>query len=355
MRTPYAVVLALCVACTDTQDPEPTGAGSTTTATSSSSTPGTNSSGPHTSTGDPQTTLNASSTSGEETSVSTTDESDSTGRTECTPAPDANPAWLGAYVDDVVARLTGATELSPGLTLSERSTATSRAATADWLETEFAALDLDVEPHAYAAQGTNIVGRLPATEPGGRTLVVGAHFDSVPGSPGANDNATGVAFVLALARYLGSVECRSHDVVFVGFDQEEVGLVGSEAYAAFLVDQGEDVIAVHTIDQMGWDQDGDRAIELERADVGLFEIYEAANASLATPIPLHATGTGFTDHVSFRAYGFAAIGLTEEFVNGDTTPHYHLSSDTYDTVNFEFLASSCVLANTAFAMLIDAA
>ncbi len=322
--------------------------------TSSTRTASTESSGPRTSTGAAETMQDASSTGGEQTTDTTTDDSDSTGRTDCAPAPDANPAWLGGYLDEIVGRLAGATELSPGVTLAERSTPMNRAATADWLETEFAALDLDVERHAYAAQGTNIVGRLPATESGGRTLIVGAHFDSVPGSPGANDNATGVAFVLALARYLGSIECRTHDVVFVGFDQEEVGLVGSEAYAAFLVDQGEDVIAVHTIDQMGWDQDGDRAIELERADAGLYEIYEAANASLAAPVTLHATGTGFTDHVSFRAYGFAAIGITEEFVNGDTTPHYHLSSDSYDTVNFEFLASSTVLANTAFAMLIDA-
>lgn len=353
MRTTYAVALALCVACGDTEDPEESGMPLTTSGESSTATASTGNSGGSTN-DNPETTQDTSTTGEDETTDATTDESDSTGTTECTAAPDANPAWLAEYIDDVVARLTGATELSPGVTLPERSTAANRAATGDWLESEFAALGLEVDRHTYAAQGTNIVGRLPATEPGGRTLVVGAHFDSVPGSPGANDNATGVAFVLALARYLGSIECRSHDVLFVGFDQEEVGLVGSDAYAAFLVDQGEDVIAVHTIDQMGWDQDGDRAIELERADEGLYEIYEAANASLADPVTLHSTGTGFTDHVSFRAYGFAAVGLTEEFVNGDTTPHYHLGSDTYDTVNFELLASTCVLGNTAFAMLIDA-
>ena len=238
--------------------------------------------------------------------------------------------------------------------MPERSTAEHRAATANWLEAEFASLGLHVERHAYAPQGTNIVGRLAATQPGGRTVVVGAHFDSVPGSPGANDNATGVAFVLSLARYLSEIECRSHDVLFVGFDQEEIGLVGSEAYAAHLVDTAEDVLAVHTIDQMGWDEDGDRAIELERADPGLYEFYEEASTTLPFPVPLQATNTGFTDHVSFRSYGFEAIGLTEEFVSGDTTPHYHLASDTYDTVNLDYLASTCVLGHAAFALLIDA-
>jgi hypothetical protein len=42
-------------------------------------------------------------------------------------------------------------------------------------------------------------------------------------------------------------------------------------------------------------------------------------------------------------------------VNGDTTPHYHLASDTYDTVNFDLLVSTCALGNAAFAALIDAA
>lgn len=288
-----------------------------------------------------------------DTGETTTDPS-TTGTETCAPAPDAQAPWVRPYVDDIVARLSGAAELSPGITVPERSTATHRAATADWLEAEFETLGLDVQRHAYAPQGTNIVGRLPATQPGGRTYVVGAHFDSVPGSPGANDNATGVAYVLSLARYLASVECRSHDMLFVGFDQEEIGLVGSEAYAAHLVDEGEDVISVHTIDQMGWDADGDRAIELERADEGLYEVYEAANATLPSPLTLHETGTGFTDHVSFRPYGFEAVGLTEEFVNGDTTPHYHLASDTYDTVNMDLLVSTCVLGHTAFAMLIDA-
>ncbi len=352
MRTPYAVLVAVCVACGPTdagpQDTDPQATASSDAAAA------TGTQGADTTSEGSEASVDATSTGDDGSSVGMTDDSGSTGPTGCAPAPSANPPWLRDYVADVVARLTGVQELSPGVTVTERSTTGNRAATADWLEAEFAALGLSVERHAYSAQGTNIAGRLAATEPGGRTLVLGAHFDSVPGSPGANDNATGVAFVLALARYLGSIECRQHDVLFVGFDQEEIGLVGSDAYAALLVEQGEDVIAVHTIDQMGWDADGDRAIELERADAGLYEIYEAANAMLAAPVTLHSTGTGFTDHVSFRAYGFAAVGITEEFVNGDTTPHYHRASDTYDTVNFDLLRSTCVLGNTVFAMLIDA-
>ncbi len=353
MRFACAVVLSLLVACRGPDETADTQTQPVTTSVPSSTTSSEGSSG--TTAGPSETTAEEDDSTSDAPSTTATTEGSSTGTLACAPAPDASQAWIAAYVDDVVARLSGARELSPGITVPERSTAANRAATADWLEAQFEALGLVTQRHAYSSTGTNIAGLLPATEPGGRTIVIGAHFDTVPGSPGANDNATGVAFVLSLARYLSSVECRAHDVIFVGFDEEEIGLIGSDAFAQLLLQQQTDVLAVHTIDQMGWDQDGDRAIELERADEGLFEFYEVANATLPAPLTIHGTNTGFTDHVSFRPYGFAAVGITEEFVGGDTTPHYHLASDTYETVNMDLLVSTCVLGHTAFAMLIDAA
>ena len=112
------------------------------------------------------------------------------------------------------------------------------------------------------------------------------------------------------------------------------------------------VVSVHTIDQMGWDQDGDRAIELERADEGLFELYAAAEPLAPGVTPLVPTDTGSTDHVSFRDLGFPAVGLTEEYVSGDTTPHYHLPSDTFETVDLAYLASSTALLHAAIGGLV---
>ena len=143
-------------------------------------------------------------------------------------------------------------------------------------------------------------------------IVIGAHFDSVPGSPGANDNATGVAFVLAVARYLTSVDCRQSNVYFVLFDEEEIGLVGSYQFAQFLSNQGTDVVSVHTIDQMGWDQDNDLAVELERPSGNLYSEWVQSKTAAGLSMTLHQTDTGQTDHVSFRQFGFAAIGITEE-------------------------------------------
>lgn len=253
----------------------------------------------------------------------------------------STPSWLESSQDSDLRRLTGIEPTPAGVTLSERSTSGNRDATRTFLQARFAELGYTALLDNYGS-GINVYAELEATRQTDSTIVLGAHFDSVPGSPGANDNATGVAMVLAAARYAKEQECRSHNILFVLFDEEELGLIGSDAFAQLLnrVDFEAEVVAVHTIDQMGWDQDGDRGFEMERPDGNLIAGYEQAKARLSATMPIHQTSTGSTDHVSFRPYGFEAIGVTEEYVNGDTTPHYHLSSDTYQTVNLDYLAST---------------
>lgn len=310
-----------------------TGDGSTSTETSASSSP----------TGPADTTADGEGTTADEST---------TGEPACPPLPDPLPAWMGPLQADLVARLSGAAELSPGVTISDRATAPNRAAALAFLQAQWEAQGLVPQLHAYSATGTNLYATLPATIETTQTVVIGAHFDSVPGSPGANDNATGVAMVTSLGRWLQDLPCRELHVILVLFDEEEIGLLGSYAFATFLVGQPIDVVSVHTIDQMGWDADGDRALELERADPGLLELYEAAEPLAPGVTPLQPTNTGFTDHVSFRELGFAAVGLTEEYVSGDTTPHYHLPSDTFDTVSLDYLASSTALLHVTIGLLL---
>lgn len=298
------------------------------------------------------TTATASATVPDDDTTTATD--DTTGAPACTPLPDPAPAWVPPLQEDLVARLSGATELSPGVTLFDRSSPQDRAAALAFLQSAWDDEGLPTALHAYSDTGTNLYATLPATVDTDLTVVIGAHYDSVPGSPGANDNATGVAMVTSLGRWLQELPCRDLNVILVLFDEEEIGLLGSQAFASFLVTQPITVVSVHTIDQMGWDQDGDRALELERADAGLYELYEAAEPLAPGMTPLVPTNTGFTDHVSFRELGFAAVGLTEEFASGDTTPHYHLPSDTFDTVSLPYLASSTALLHVAIGGLVVA-
>ncbi len=227
--------------------------------------------------------------------------------------PDLEAPGLKAYVTDVVQQLTA----------SPRANTTQRDAARTYLSNELTALGWQPELHPYA-NGANVFATIPATMGDGKTIVVGAHFDTVTNSPGANDNASGVAVVLAVARYLKDTPCRTAPVTIVFFDQEELGLFGSRAYAQTLVPAN--VLAVHTIDQVAWDEDGDRVFELELPTATLEAEWRAA--ANVVGVPVVTTTTSGTDHQAFRDRGFAAMGLTEEFVGDDTSPFRHQPGDT---------------------------
>lgn len=256
-----------------------------------------------------------------------------------------------AYQMDVVGKLSGHVAIAPGVTLDARVYDDERGYARDFLADSLTALGLFAQLQDYGT-GANVWARIPADAPPPgapiETIVLGAHYDTVYGAPGANDNATGVALVLAVARHLLTVDCRARDVIVVLFDEEEYGLLGSHAFAQYLQANVPNVVSVHTVDQMGWDGDDDRAIELERGPDALVELYAEAVLDGAFTIPLVETDTGSTDHVSFRPY-FQAIGVTEEYVGGDTTPYYHQPGDRYETVDFPYLESTTNLVSFLFA------
>src|SRR3989338_2135164 len=92
-------------------------------------------------------------------------------------------------------------------------------------------LEYEIELDPFLFEGEtyeNIIARKRGVRSSGR-IIVGAHFDSVPGSPGADDNASGVAALLELARILRDRKW-NNTVEFIGFHMEEWYMVGSKAY-----------------------------------------------------------------------------------------------------------------------------
>jgi Zn-dependent M28 family amino/carboxypeptidase len=249
-----------------------------------------------------------------------------------------------------VARLSGEAEIEPGLTIPNRATPATREATRRYLAQALRALALAPATHNYGS-GSNVFARLEATSGTAPHLVLGAHFDTVVRSPGANDNATGVAVVLAVGRALAGLGCRSRPVLLVFFDEEESGLVGSKQFARKLVADGTAVHSVHTADQLGWDANGDRLVELERPDPGLRALYEKARDELGLSFPIAVTTTGGSDHAAFRPT-FPAVGLTEGYASGDTSPHRHKPTDTLATVDLAYLGSATGLVARALANLL---
>lgn len=190
-------------------------------------------------------------------------------------------------------------------------------------------------------RGANVVTTIEATEPTNEYIVLGAHFDTERNCPGAIDNGTGVALVYEVGKYLIQLPKRNKHVILIFFDQEEEELNGSRAFAQHLRNKNYNIHSVHTVDAIGWDQDGDRAVELELPTAELETIYRSVGATLNTP--LHTTAANSTDHHSFRSLEFNTIGLTCEYVNGDYTPYKDTPQDTYDTVNFDYLANATLL------------
>lgn len=259
-------------------------------------------------------------------SVSDAGASDVDAGAACEPPAEA-PEWLDAYLESRLGTLTAQ---------PDRATPDRRRAAREWLRDELVALGIDATIESYG-DGANVVGRMPAVN--GETsewILVGAHYDSVADSPGANDNGSGTVAVLAIARMAHELRCRGRGLVVAFFDQEEIGLVGSKALAAKEVEAGTNIVAVHTVDQVGWDGDGDRRFELELPTAELLAAYQASAEALGVTVV--KTSTDGSDHQSFRAEGFAAIGITEEYVNRDTTPHAHAPADTASTIDRAYQA-----------------
>jgi acetylornithine deacetylase/succinyl-diaminopimelate desuccinylase-like protein len=240
----------------------------------------------------------------------------------------------------VLAALSGNTEIAPGLTLANRFTIENKRAARDYLIATLKELGLDGQRQPYGTDSENIYAELKSGIPGADAIVIGAHYDSVRAAPGANDDGTGVVAVLGVASELMRLKPKTHDVIFVFFDEEERGLVGSRNFAQMLKDTNRAVHSVHTIDQVGWDSNHNRAIELELPFDGAVELYKQAAERMKADIPIYTTTETGSDHNAFRKLGFPAVGITEEYRHQDTTPFIHRAGDTFETVDFDYLAST---------------
>jgi hypothetical protein len=256
--------------------------------------------------------------------------------------------WLEGYERHIVGALAGAEDITPGVKLAHRASIGERDVARQFLLDELTALGYAPMRQDYTLggnTGANVLARLEPTSGSASTLIViGAHFDGVAEGPAAADNGTGVAIVLAAARYLRTVPAREHPIVFALFDQEELGLIGSQAYAATLLPA--DVKSVHVFDMVSFDGDGDRAVELWSPTTALQALYQQHGAMAGMPVS--AVAFDSSDHQAFLDRGLKTTGVSEEFVGGDYTMNYHKATDTYDNINFDYLAR---VSNLAFSVI----
>lgn len=218
-----------------------------------------------------------------------------------------------------------------------------------------------VEQHHFgegADAGVNLILRLPGQRPELAPVLVAAHYDGRLGSPGADDNATGVAALLELARRWAVVPPQ-RPVWLVAFDQEEWGMVGSAALAAALKASGQRLHLMLSLEMLGYTAEEQHyPVEAMRRVYGSRGDFIAlvANTGAAALLPGLSRGMGahvktkvlpvpfkgrqlpdvrLSDHSPFWDAGYNAVMVTDtSFMRN---PHYHRPSDTIETLDLLFL------------------
>lgn len=252
-----------------------------------------------------------------------------------------------------------------------RSSPAALAAAAEYMARELEAYGLDVERRPFEFGGRryeNIVGSKWGRRPELARVLVGAHFDSVRGSPGADDNASGVAALLEVARVLAPLELDA-TVELVGFNLEEQQLytyrVGSRRFAAEARARGVRYAGALVLEMVGYTDPlpgsqhvpfvlfwkrvprtgtflaatGDRRSRrlLRRfAEVAARAAPELQVVTFRTPLRgWLVPDTRLSDNASFWDEGYPSLMLTDTAYLRN--PHYHQSTDRFETLDFEFL------------------
>jgi Zn-dependent M28 family amino/carboxypeptidase len=172
-----------------------------------------------------------------------------------------------------------------------------------------------------------------------RTLVVSSHLDSVQ-NRGADDNASGTAALLELARIFAT-DRPNINLVFIAFDQEELGLVGSGKMAKVIASEIPGVFAGNiNTDMIGYDSDDDgafHAMDCGRDDsLWLTEAVRSALIAWDLPLVFRPDCTNRSDHASFWKQGLPAIIISENFFGGDANRCYHRACDRIDLINQKY-------------------
>jgi len=242
-------------------------------------------------------------------------------------------------------------------------------AASEYIEKELRSYGYAPGEQRFEARGVtvrNLDAELRGTRDPASILIVGAHYDSAPGTPGANDNGSGVGATLVLARRLVGGSSPGQTVRFVFWTNEEppffqTELMGSALYARRCRDRNERIAGVLSLETLGYYTDAagtqhyPSAIRGDYPDRGNFVTFVANRGSRALLESAVATfrstsafpaeglaapewidGIGWSDHWAFWRQGYAGVMVT------DTAPfrypHYHEGTDTPDQIVYDRLA-----------------
>lgn len=233
-----------------------------------------------------------------------------------------------------------------------------------YVKQTLSSLAYEIELHDFQVEGSkfqNIIARKPGLDRNKR-IIVGAHFDSVAGTPGADDNASGVAAMLELARILKDHSWK-HTIEFVGFHMEEWNMLGSSAYVRKLKRENVNVRGMISLEMVGFTSDAPGSQNMPPGfgafypDVGNFiglvgnvrswnllksfkrnmkKIDALPVESLVIPFNgLLLPPTRWSDQSPFWDAGYPALMITD--TSFYRNPNYHGPGDTLETLDRDFM------------------
>ena len=233
-------------------------------------------------------------------------------------------------------------------------------ATAEYIYDQFESMGLWVRYHPWTNGGyssNNVEATINGTdESSDEIYIICAHYDTVTGSPGADDDGSGTVAVL-LAAYIMSQYQFNHTIKFVTFSGEEQGLLGSQIYAQQANAQGWNIMGVLNCDMISYaitTADGNNLkVYVNSASMWLYTYTVNVNSKYNDHIKLtlhNAGSTSNSDHYYFWVNGYPAIFYFEYKM----TPYYHTPQDTIDNINATYAVKNVRLALATLAELSEA-
>lgn len=252
--------------------------------------------------------------------------------------------------------------------------------TENFIYDQFCEYNNSVTIQRYQAQGktvSNIIAEIKGTEKSDQIILIGAHYDTVEGSPGANDNASAIAALIELLRLSQNITFK-HTILFCAFTLEEpphysTNEMGSMYFAEYARKQNLNIKLMIALDMLGY---GSKLTRQKYPFDNSLEKYPSTGNYLAVvSLPSNAPyafiwkkiynrfarnkiydmigpasipGINLSDHFSFHQFGYPAIMLSD--TGYYRNPNYHTSTDTYDTMNYSFLSNN--ILNILHALII---
>lgn len=217
----------------------------------------------------------------------------------------------------------------------------------EWLLQQFLSMgynDARFEPvPVFGSLQQNVVASKRGTINPERVIVLGGHYDSIlfdadPAqfAPGVDDDGTGTAGTLEIARVLAGTDLES-TIIFVPFAAEEQGLWGSEAFAAQASANGMNLALMLNLDMIGnvADQVSDLFVLTDTRARGYAQLFAHLTTQHTNLIPVIGGSSGNSDHFPFQQFGFPALFIHEH----DFSPNWHLTSDVLSNVNVPYATS----------------